>query len=155
MNPWRNGSVLRNPYHQTAFRVARLPVQIARHRAVVQYLRDTMRFISSRPGEHAIAGEPVTEAILNQAEQVLLDAPQRIVEELLEHPVEKSPLDDLRRLAAEWKKEISSAPVWSDGLNAVARELVEEFLQEEPPEDVCAGDMDRTPVPPFGRLGGL
>ena len=109
MNPWRNGSVLRNPYHATAFRVARLPVQIARHRAVVQYLRDTMRFISSRPGEHAIAGEPVTEAILNQAEQVLLDARQRIVEELLEHPEpadsrdresEDDPQDDEQRLKA-------------------------------------------------------
>src|SRR6266542_4006140 len=101
MNVWHRGSLTENPYYRTAFRVGRVPRDVVRHRTVVQLLGQTRRIVAADPQAHTVRGEPVTDAMLNAAEQVLLDAKQRIVEELLEHAAEEPPLDRVRQLARQ------------------------------------------------------
>ena len=61
----------------------------------------TRKLIRTSPDAHVIQGQPVTEAQLNAADTILLDAKQRVLEELLEHAEELLPLDQVRQIAAE------------------------------------------------------
>jgi len=100
-NIWRRGSLLKNPYARTAFRVARVPRSEARRRRIVTLIGETRNIVRSDAAAHKVAGEPVTETDLNAAEQALLDPVQRAGEELLFHYDEKLPLERIRVLAQQ------------------------------------------------------
>ena len=68
MNVWRRGSLNKNPYARTAFRLARVPRETTRHRVMVQLIGRTKRIVSLDPKAHSIGGKPVTEAEINSAE---------------------------------------------------------------------------------------
>jgi len=157
MNPWRRGSLLVNPYYRNAFRVARVPREAVRHLTMVQLISQTKQLIAADPGAHSIAGKPVTESDVNEASQILLDAPQRIVEELLVHSSETAPLEGLRarlrEVAAVMTGEASTplVPDWHTLLLPIAADVVEKFLRAEPCPDPCFGALELKLIPPFGE----
>lgn len=99
MNIWRRRPLTENPYVRNAFRVTRVPRELLKRRTIVQLIGQTRRVVCSDPTEHAILGAPVTAEELNQAEAIVLDPAQRILEELLAHPAESLPLDRVAKLA--------------------------------------------------------
>lgn len=155
MNVWRRGPLLENPYYRTAFRVARVRPEDVQHRALVKMIGSTRRLVAADPQAHTIQGRPVTEADINVAEGILLDARQRIVEELLEHPTEQLPLDGVRRLmqdiiVALAGQESGPLPVvnWN-GLFPLADVLLRQFLAEKAVP--VLGALELEVVPPYGR----
>jgi len=153
---WLRGSLAANPYHRTAFRVARVPREIVRHRTVVQLIGQTRQLIQSNPGAHSIGGEPVRASDVNTAEQVLLDPAQRVIEELLEHATEKPPIERLRRLL----REVVAAMAVPDGDASPAQAIpalaelkascVTAFLQNVPRPDPSFGGLELATPPAFG-----
>ena len=160
MNIWCRGSLTRNPYVRTAFRVARIPREIVRHQTLIQSIGTTKRIVSADPQAHVIGGEPVTHAEINVAEQILVNPSRRIVEELLEHATERPPLERVRKLAREaggmmGAHEAGRLPVANlSGLRAWADVLVQQFLDDAPPPDPSFGALELKIVPPFGQSGG-
>ncbi len=159
MNVWRRGSLTENPYYRTAFRVGRVPRDVVRHRTVVQLLGQTRRIVAADPQAHTVHSEPVTDAMLNAAEQVLLDPKQRIVEELLEHAPEEPPLERVRQLAQQAAALLAAdddgppVPGNLEVLRPWAGALVEQFLEAVPGPDPSFGALELDLVPPFGRPG--
>src|SRR3954451_448699 len=88
MNPWLAGPLTRNPYYRTPFRVARVPREVTAPAVVSAMIAQTRQLVAHAPGEHAIRGEPVTQAELVAAEQVLTGAAKRLGAELLHHAAE-------------------------------------------------------------------
>jgi hypothetical protein len=158
MNIWRRGPLTQNPYLRTAFRVARVPREITRRRTLVRLVNQTRHVVSIDPQAHTIRGAPVTMTKLNAAEQILLDPPQRILEELLEHAAEAPPLEQVRKLAAEATRALAedgltSAPVTNlRGLQLWAHSLAQQFLESVPGPDPSFGALELDIVPPFGHL---
>jgi hypothetical protein len=155
MNIWRRGSLTENPYYRTAFQVARVPPEVVQHRTLVSMIGQTRRLIHGDPRAHVIQGEPVTDAAVNVAEGVLLDARQRIVEELLEHATEEPPLDGVRRLAQEVGARLAGTqtgplPVTNPaGLYRLADCLVGQFAAAAIGQ-ASLGTLELELVPPFG-----
>lgn|GEM_PF-2052850 len=156
MNIWRRGgSVMQNPYERTAFRIARVPAETVRYKTIVQLIGQTRRVVRAGAGVHAVKGRPVTDAELNAAEKVLLDAETRIAEELLHHRAEPPParaLDSLLRKVRNPAGEgmetgETEAPSW-------LKSWVEEAARRVPdaPSSPCPffGPDELTLVPPFG-----
>lgn len=156
-NIWRRGSLTKNPYKRTAFRVARVPRDVVRHRTIVQLIGQTKRIVSADTQAHTIGGEPVSEAELNAAEQILLDPRQRIVEELLEHATERPRLERVHRLAREAvaamaAEDTGRLPVTNlRGLQSWAQALVQEYMDGVLGADPSFGALELDLVPPFGR----
>ena len=157
MNPWRRGPLAKNPYARNAFRVARVPREIVRRRTIVQLMGQTKRVVSADPRLHTIKGEPVTEAEINAAEQILLDPKQRIVEELLVHATERPKLERVHKLAqqiAEAMKADENAPLQATnlkGLQPWVREIVKQFLDAKPGEEPSLDTLEAKFIPPFGQ----
>lgn len=155
MSLWRRGPLDRNPYVRNAFRVARAPREVTRHRILVQLIDETKR-VARDPEAHRIAGQPVTETEINAAEQILLDARQRIGEELLAHAAERPPLDEVRKRAREAAKLLAGGEpgklVLKDlrGLESTFTALVREFLAAGPGPDPSFGALELNLPPPFG-----
>ena len=158
MNLWLRGSVLTNPYYRTAFRVARVPREVVRHRTVVELIGRTRQLVNSGATAHTINGQAVRNTEINGAEQILLDPIQRVLAELLEHATEKPPLDRVRKLARAVaramepaKEQPVSSPNWK-ALELMAPDLIREFLNAVPSPDPSFGAMELETPPPFGRL---
>lgn len=157
MNVWRRGSLAKNPYARTAFRVARVPRELTQRRTIVQLINRTRKVIIADPQVHVIDGEPVTLAELNVAEQLLLDPRQRIQEELLEHAAERPPLEQVRKLAAQAAQMMAEdgGPLPATNMRPLgpwALELARQFLETVPAPDPSFGALELSMVPPFGRL---
>ena len=156
MNIWQRGTPTTNPYCRTAFRVARVPTDVVRHRTLVQTIAQTRRIVNTDPRAHSIEGVSVSLAELNAAEKVLLDPRSRIVEELLEHATEPEPLGPVRVLAAKVAAALSPGsrelPAVTNlrGLLPWAQALVNQFLEENPGPDPALGDSEPTLLTPFG-----
>src|SRR5262245_29141706 len=99
MNIWRRGPLTRNPYARTAFRVARAPRDTVRHRTIVQLIGRTRRIVTTNAQMHLVCGQPVSEAELNAAADILLKPQERILEELLEHAAERPRFEQAQKLA--------------------------------------------------------
>lgn len=159
VNIWRRGSLLENPYVRNAFRVARVPREVVRHRTIVQLIGQTERIVNTDPTAHTIRGKPVSNAQINVAAQILLDPKQRILEEMLVHATETPPLERIRRLAADAAAAMAAndtgrLPVTNlEGLEPWAREMVRQFLDNIPGPDPSFGALELDLVPPFGRPG--
>lgn len=158
MNLWRRGTLSRNPYARTAFRVARVPREVAKHRAVVLLIGQTKRIVSADPRAHALGGEPVTLAELNAAAQILLDPVQRIREELLEHSCESLALDHLRSMLREISETMGpgrreGATVSLAATMPSADTFVLELLHGADAADPRLGALELDVVPPFGNPG--
>ncbi len=159
MNIWRRGSLSRNPYRRTAFRVARVPREVVRHRTIVELIGRTKRIVNTKPQEHTIDGKSVTLTEVNMAEQILLDPKQRILEELLEHSLEKPPLARVRKLAQEAAlameiETVEQLPVTNlIALQVWASDLVQKFLGDAPDPDPSFGALELDIIPPFGNAG--
>ena len=157
MNVWRRGSLTTNPYVRTAFRVARVPRETTRHKTIVQLVGQTRRIVRVDPQAHAILGEPVTDAEINAAEQVLLDPKRRIMEELLHHAAEKPPLDRVRKQAAQAAEAMASEdsedlPITNlSALESWARRIVTDLVEASPPTDPSFGALELELLPPYGR----
>lgn len=160
MNIWRRGPLNRNPYYRTAFRVAGVSRETVRHRTIVQRISQTRRVVRTDPQQHTVNNEPVTDAEINAAEQILLDPKKRILEELIHHAAEKPPIDRLRRLAQEVAKlmgggeEGESAFTNPEWLRCWAQSLVQQFLDEAPGPDPSLGAPELEIVPPVGHPEG-
>ena len=141
MNVWRRSSLSKNPYRRTAFRVARVPREVVRHRTIVELIGRTKRIVHTMPQEHTIDGKPVTLMEVNAAEQILLDPKQRILEELLEHTVEKPPLKQIQKLAEQAAHAMATEDTGQFSitnttvLQAWASDLIEKFLEDAPGPD--------------------
>lgn len=156
MNVWRRGSLTQNPYARTAFRVARVPREVVRHRTVVELIVQTRQLVGADPKAHTIGGRPVDLAEINAAEQVLLDPRKRILEELLEHATERPPLQRVRKLAREAAEAMASdgggrlAVTNLSGLEPWVGRLVRQFLDGLPAPDPSFGALEMDVPPPFG-----
>ena len=157
MNIWRRTSLTENPYYRTAFRLARVPREVVRHKLIVQIIGQTRRTVCADPQAHVVAGEPVTEAMINAAEAILLDPQKRIAEELLEHAAEKPALEPVRKLLAEVDAalagdEADTLPVVNlDALRPWTTSLVRQFLSTQSVPDPSFGARELELIPPFGR----
>jgi len=158
MNIWRRSSLNENPYYRTAFQLTRVPRQVVRHKLIVQIIGQTRRTVRADPQAHRIAGQPVTEAMINAAEEILLDPERRIHEELLEHAAEKPMLEPIRKLLAEIDAglaigEASFLPVVNlEALRPWTTSLVRRFLSALPVPDPSFGARELELIPPFGRI---
>lgn len=154
-SPWKRYRVTRNPYYRTAFRVARLPREITRHRTVSTMISQTRQVIKTDPQAHTIQGQPVQEFELTEAEKILMDARTRILEELIEHPAERLPLNHLKSLEAEIMAsiqpvhELAEMPVRLDFLKQWLPELIEQILKEAGSPDPLFGALELELAPPF------
>lgn len=155
MSVWRRWPITQSPYARTAFRLARVPREIVRHRTVVQLIGQTSQVVASG-GAHVVSGRAVTVEELNWAEQVLHDPLQRLQEELIEHAAERAPTEALRKLdrrAAELM-----APGAASDDKAAAGELlrlgvgglVEAYLGAAPPAEPSLGAAELELCAPFG-----
>jgi len=155
MSLWRRGPLDRNPYVRNAFRVARVPREVTRHRILVQLIEETKR-VARDPEAHRITGQPVTDTEINAAEQMLLDARQRIAEELLAHAAERPPLDEVRKRAREAAKLLAGEEPGKlvlenvRALEGAFTALVREFLAAGPGPDPSFGALELNLPPPFG-----
>jgi hypothetical protein len=154
MSVWRRGPVTTNPYHRTAFAVARVPREVVRHKTVVALLGQARQVVRADPQAHVLPGGPVSEPEINAAERVLLDAPRRLAEELLVHAAEAPPLEAVRRLLAEVTEALAGddepAPGGREGLRCLLGPLVVEFLAAAPPSEPSFGALETESIPPFG-----
>jgi hypothetical protein len=157
-SPWKKTSLTRNPYYRTAFRVARVPREIKRHHTVSMLISQTKQVVKTDPRAHSIQGQPVTEAELTEAEKILMDARARILEELIEHPAERLPLDHLKSLEAELRasiqpeRELADLEVRMDFLKHWLPELIEQALAEQGSPDGLLGALELELVEPFGTV---
>jgi hypothetical protein len=156
MNVWRRGSLSRNPYERTAFRVARVPREVVRRRTVIQMITQTKRIAERDPKSCAIHGQPVTLEEINGAEQILLSPPQRILEELLTHRSERLPLTQVESLARDAEELIRSEladglkPVDMSSRRILLREFVRRYLERVGTTGPGVGALELTLAPPFG-----
>ena len=154
MNIWRRGALNKNPYYRTAFRVARVSREMLQHSAVVRLLGQTRRVVDADPQAHRIRGEAVTRTDINAAEQILLDARQRIAEELLHHATELPPLQAIRKLNAEVAgciaADTSLTPGNLEGIAPLAQALVQRYLSAVPEPASSFGALELDLAPPFG-----
>jgi len=155
MNIWRGGSLTENPYVRNAFRVARVPREVARRQTLVQYIGQTRAMISADPGAHRIRGESVTHEELNQAEAILLSSDQRILEELLTHATESPQISRLRRLAKEAAAAMAVGqdalgPIDPRILHPMLLDIVRLYLPEIPGAEASLGALELELPPPFG-----
>jgi hypothetical protein len=155
MNPWMRGSILVNPYYRTAFKVARLPREVIRHRTVVRIIGQTRQIVET--GGHLVQSRPVSASEVNAAEQILLDPVSRVLEELLEHAAEKPPVELLRKLLKEAVDALAPNPEAPfdiknvRSLDAWLPSLLAEFLEENPGPSASFGALELDIAPPFGR----
>jgi hypothetical protein len=125
---------------------------------LVQLLGQTGNLIDTDPDAHTVNGRAVTRAELNAVSQILLDAENRIVEELLEHATESLSLVHVRRLLADVVEAMSVASsaslsfTDSRQLDEWISFLVNQFLNEAPRVEPSFGALELELIPPFGRL---
>ena len=100
-SPWKRTAVTRNPSYRTAFRVGRVPREGVRYRTVSILISQTRQVIRTDPMAHTIQDKPVTEAELNDAEKIRLKNETPILEELIEPPAARLPLDLQKSLESE------------------------------------------------------
>jgi hypothetical protein len=153
MNPWRRAPIDKNPYVRNAFRVARVPREVVSRRALVTLIGRTQRIVQE-PGAHTIRGEAVTVADINAAEKILLDAKQRIIEELLVHATEGGPGLALRDFEKEIDAELQTAGADAaaaclHAVRARASDLAQNFAATNP-SSPSFGALELDVPPPFG-----
>jgi hypothetical protein len=157
MSIWSRESLDENPYYYTAFRIARVSRETTRHKVIVKRVGSTRRIIDRDPDQHQIQGKAVTEADVNVAEQVLVDAHRRIEEELIEHAAEELPLKQLHALSQRAAQAMAvneqiQLPVTNlEALRPWAARVVEQFLDGQPASSALFGALELDIVPPFGR----
>ena len=157
MSLWRRKSLLVNPYYRTAFRVMRVPREVTRRRTLVQLIGQTRRIAAADPQAHTICGEPVTETEINGAEKILLDASQRVLEELIHHASEPLPVAPILALAGEAAalmadEEGPLTPTELTPFEPWLHQVVTEWLASHPGADPSFGALELELTPPFGRV---
>ena len=158
MNIWRRGSLMRNPYERTAFRVTRVSREMVRRRTIAQVIVQTKRMVAADETSHMIDDRPVTIEEINQAELVLFNGKQRAVEELLAHNPEGLPLKRIQELAqasmnllCEGGTDILTAENASL-VQALWVDMVRQYLDEVGTPDPSLGGLELILPPPFGPL---
>jgi hypothetical protein len=101
-NPWR-WSGGRSPYRRTPFQVLDLGMEVRGRGAIRQRVERRRRRIRNAPGRYRLFDEPLTEAHINEAEQLLRDPAARLYAELCTHQehdleLDRAELDELRAL---------------------------------------------------------
>jgi len=154
---WRQGSITDNPYQRTAFRVTRLPREATRRRTIAHLVAQTKRMVEADPRSHIVDGKPVTLAEINQAEAVVLDVRERIVEEMVAHGREIPPIHRLEELARKTLDMIRSEGsagakglVNRKALGVVFQELIQLYLNDVQAPESCFGALELKLHPPFG-----
>jgi hypothetical protein len=156
MNPWLRGSTLTNPYYRNAFRVARVPREIVRHRTIVQLVGQTRQLVNANSSSHVIGSQPVSNSEINTAEQILLDPVHRVLEELIEHAAERLPLERIRKLAKDASALMEPgpeppSPVNWKVLDLMGPAIIDAFLAAEPGPGPSFGALELEIPPPYGR----
>jgi hypothetical protein len=158
-NPWRSGPLLSNPYGRTAFRIARVQRGVVERKRILERVRQTRQLVEADPSAHRIGGREVTKAEITAAEQTLLDPRERMLDELLEHAVERLPVDDVRKLAAEAIARITQRePLRVENLSGLTpwlERIVEQFLDAERVGDPSFGALELTLDRPWGDHGAV
>jgi hypothetical protein len=155
---WRRGPLSNNPYLRTAFRVARVTRETTRRRTIASMIAQTRNLLKRDPTAHAIAGRPVTQEELNSAEKTLLNAEQRIAEELLHHQTEQYPVDRLRKCLERCTEAMggqqAAAPSAPNlrGLEPWILQLLERFHKSVESGDGSFGALELTIPSPFGHF---
>jgi hypothetical protein len=156
-NIWLKGSLSTNPYYENAFQIAGL------WRDVVDRLLIQTAIVNRKQGlrvmgpEHYPLGRRFLESNdLNLAEDILLDANRRILEELLEHAPEHLPTGQIERFLAR----LTVPPPVGEltirhlvFMERVVQALAQELLVNLPVADVPPWPIDLTPITPFGWQG--
>lgn len=157
LNLWRRGPLQRNPYRQTAFRLARVPREVTDRSMVVELVAQTRQVSELDPQAHLVDGHPVSASDLNQAELVLLAPSRRVLEELLEPGVESVARDRLRGLAREAAERLAprnaGARHWTRPgvVEGWLAEAFREELEAGPGDAGGAGTGEADLLPPWGR----
>lgn len=111
--------------------------------------------IRDNPGIYRFGDESLEEEHITKALEILLNPTRRILEELLEHPPETLPTDELERF-----KQRFQLPSWPDSppeaenlsfLLRVVQDLACQFINELPPVNPSPFPVDLTPLAPFHR----
>jgi hypothetical protein len=149
-----------SPYRRTAFRIARVPREVVRHRTVVQIIGQTSQVVAAGSGQHVVLGRIVTTEEVNWAQQILLDPRQRLREELVEHASERAPVEALRKLdrrAAELMAPAATggAPGALAFLRPHVSGLCDRCGTAAPPVDPSFGALELEPAAPFGDVEDL
>ncbi len=156
MIPWKRKRVTQNPYHRTAFRVARVPREIVRYKVVSMMISQTNQVVNTDASVHAINGAGVDPAELNWASSILLDPQARILEELIHHSAEKPETSHLKSLSEElrasWQTENQDGAqrVNLGALRQWLPELAVQALEKTGRADPLFGAGELNLVPPFG-----
>jgi hypothetical protein len=101
MQLWPRDSLRRNPYRETAFRLARVPSEVTDRTVIAEIISQTRQLIQADPNAHQVLGEPVTTSAINGAERILMDPVARSLEELREPVDVASSSDSLMELQRE------------------------------------------------------
>ena len=160
MSIWRRGALTDNPYNRTAFRVGRVTRETTRQRVVAQRIGQTRRLVKTDPQAHTILGEPVSEAEVNSAEQVLMNPLEWTKEELLHHAAEEPHLERIRDLMREVEEAIETSDAKpmrltnDSGIRLWAHQFVCKWLKKQSVPNPSFGALELELTPPFGRLEG-
>jgi hypothetical protein len=101
MQLWRRKSMRRNPYYETAFRLARVPGDMTDPALVVETISQTRELMEADPAAHKVMGDAVKASDVNQAELILLDPVKRSLEELIEPAILSDNPDAVSELQRE------------------------------------------------------
>lgn len=154
MNIWLRGGVEQNPYDRTAFRIARVPREIVRHKTMVQMIGQTRRITRADGAAHTIKNAPVNDADVNTAEKLLVDPLARMAEELLYHAAEKPPFEGIRQLKRHIDEEKQShseplQPKNTQWLHFWSNAIIGQMLETAPAPDPLFGPVELSLHPPF------
>ena len=157
MTAWQSDEASQNPYTRTAFRITRVARETTQHRRLVQQIGATRRIMRAAPDAHVVAGLPVAEAELNDAEHALLSARDRLWEELRHHAAEPPRAEMLQPVldqVREAVRQIAEAGADEAPRLAFLREWTESLSRQvlETPPAPWLGRAELAPVPPFGPL---
>lgn len=157
LNLWRRGPLNRNPYRHTAFRLARVPREIADRAMVVELVAQVRQVSEMDPESHRVDGRPVSASEVNQAELTLLDPQKRVLEELLEHGFPSVARDRLAALANEAASRLSpsdnSPRPWirTEAMSAWLADAFAEDVSRDPGVSSRVGAAEVDLIPPWGR----
>jgi len=158
MKIWNIESITINPYHKTAFKIARVSREIENHRAMVQLIGQTKRIIKHDPKSHQVNNQPVNESQINKAESILLNPKKRIIEELLFHATESQPINHVTKSYSDIKKLLN---INKDSnfllqntqfLKSFGKYFATRFVEEKQLPHLSFGALEMRIVPPFGNI---
>lgn len=155
-NIWIKGSVLTNPYHETAFQLLGITRDITSRKIIAQKMEDRKQAIRTMNGFYRVGNRPLTEADVTHAGSILFDPVARAFESVLEHKPESLHLDALKRFGENLKMPIFPEKRPSichlKGLAHTMRELALDYIDKLDPVEIPPFPLVLRPVPPFGSI---